>query len=129
MRLLPLIKPRWNVTIAIRGATLQENADHQKYKTTGTGSAREKNVPFETTNSSTLVSCDGLRGYNAVPPPYTGNFLPLKPDLSGLQEFRNESIVSEPIVKKPVVEISEAKASAYKPKDVRKNFGPLIVED
>ncbi|GJU63146.1 hypothetical protein Tco_1244981 [Tanacetum coccineum] len=37
-------------------------------------------------------------GYNAVPPPYTGNFMPPKPDLSffGLEEFVNEPIVSEP---------------------------------
>ncbi|GKA17493.1 hypothetical protein Tco_0697330 [Tanacetum coccineum] len=32
-------------------------------------------------------------------------------------------------VKKPVVETSEAKASADKPKVVRKNFGPLIIKD
>ncbi|GKF26319.1 hypothetical protein Tco_0082213, partial [Tanacetum coccineum] len=70
-------------------------------------------------------------GYNAVLPPYTGNFMPLKPDLSfsGLEEFVNKPIVSEPIVKKLVVETSEAKASADKPKVVRKNFGPPIIED
>nr|GEU43584.1 hypothetical protein [Tanacetum cinerariifolium] len=103
-----------------------------------------RNVPVETTNSSALVSCDGLEGYdwsdqakegpnyalmaystlsfdyeiadkckaslgyNAVPPPYTRNFLPLKPDLSGLEEFDNEPIVSEPTVKKPKVETSDA---------------------
>nr|GEY71825.1 hypothetical protein [Tanacetum cinerariifolium] len=88
-----------------------------------------RNVPVETTASSALVSCDGLGGcqivdkcktslgYNAVPPPYTGNFLPPKPDLSGLQEFVNESIVSKTTFKKPVVETSEAKASEDKPKD------------
>ncbi|GKA76781.1 ribonuclease H-like domain-containing protein [Tanacetum coccineum] len=70
-------------------------------------------------------------GYNAVLPPYTGNFMPPKPDLSfsGLEEFVNEPIVSEPTVKKPVVETSEAKASADKPKVVRKNFGPPLIED
>nr|GEY09083.1 hypothetical protein [Tanacetum cinerariifolium] len=47
------------------------------------------------------------------------NFLPLKPDLSGLQEFVNESIVSEPTAKKPAVETSEAKASENKPKVVK----------
>nr|GEX67082.1 retrovirus-related Pol polyprotein from transposon TNT 1-94 [Tanacetum cinerariifolium] len=41
MRLLPLIKPRWNVTISIRGATLQENVEHQEHKTTGTWRAQE----------------------------------------------------------------------------------------
>ncbi|GJR67029.1 ribonuclease H-like domain-containing protein [Tanacetum coccineum] len=65
-------------------------------------------------------------GYNAVPPPYTGNFMPLKPDLSfsGLEEF-----TSEPIVIKPIVEKSEAKASEAKPKAVRKNNGAPIIED
>ncbi|GKC55477.1 hypothetical protein Tco_1078222, partial [Tanacetum coccineum] len=52
-------------------------------------------------------------------------FYALKLDLSfsGLEEFVNEPIVSEPTVKKPVVETSEAKASADKPKVVRKNNG------
>nr|GEX12270.1 hypothetical protein [Tanacetum cinerariifolium] len=68
-------------------------------------------------------------GYNAVPPPYTGNFMPPKHDFYGLEEFVNEFIVTEPIVKKPVVETSEAKASADKPKDVRKNFGSTLIED
>ncbi|GJT98794.1 ribonuclease H-like domain-containing protein [Tanacetum coccineum] len=86
---------------------------------------------------SKLIDCQivdkckiGL-GYNVVPPPYTGNFMPPKPDLSfsGLEEFVNEPIVSEPTVKKPVVETSEAKASADKPKVVRKNNGAPIIED
>ncbi|GJR73182.1 hypothetical protein Tco_0085547 [Tanacetum coccineum] len=59
------------------------------------------------------------------------NFMPLKPDLSffGLEEFVNESIVSEPTVKKHVIETSEAKASADKPKAVKKNNGAPIIED
>nr|GEX21040.1 hypothetical protein [Tanacetum cinerariifolium] len=36
IRLLPLIKPWWNVTISIRGATLHENVEHQEHKTTRT---------------------------------------------------------------------------------------------
>nr|GEV07853.1 hypothetical protein [Tanacetum cinerariifolium] len=70
-------------------------------------------------------------GYNVVPPPYTGNFMPPKPDLSfsGLEEFVNEPIVSEPTVKKPIVEPSEAKASVDKPKVERKNFGSTLIED
>ncbi|GJU47276.1 hypothetical protein Tco_1204542 [Tanacetum coccineum] len=61
----------------------------------------------------------------------TGNFMPPKPNLSfsGLEEFVNEPIVSEPAVKKPVVETSEAKASADKPKAVKKNNGAPIIED
>ncbi|GJR18067.1 hypothetical protein Tco_0966594 [Tanacetum coccineum] len=73
--------------------------------------------------------CKTCLGYNAVPPPYTGNFMPLKHDLSGLEEFVNEPIVNEPTVKKSVVETSEAKASADKPKVVRKNNEALIIED
>nr|GEW90414.1 hypothetical protein [Tanacetum cinerariifolium] len=75
--------------------------------------------------------CKTGLGRNAVPPPYTRNFMPLKPDFSfsGLEEFVNEPIVSEPTVKKPVVETSEAKASADKPKVVRKNFGSLLFDE
>ncbi|GJU76589.1 ribonuclease H-like domain-containing protein [Tanacetum coccineum] len=45
----------------------------------------------------------GYENYNAVPPPYTGNFMPPTPDLSftGLDEFVNE----------PVVENSKAMSS------------------
>ncbi|GKA36548.1 hypothetical protein Tco_0723039 [Tanacetum coccineum] len=58
-----------------------------------------------------------------------GNFMPPKPDLSFsvLEEFVNEPIVSEPTVKKPVVETSDTKASADKPKVVRKNNGAPII--
>ncbi|GJQ98167.1 hypothetical protein Tco_0009306 [Tanacetum coccineum] len=61
----------------------------------------------------------------------TGNFLPLKHDLSlsGIEEFVNKPIVSEPTVKKPVVETSEAKDSADKPKVVKKNNGAPIIKD
>ncbi|GJT39958.1 hypothetical protein Tco_0939823 [Tanacetum coccineum] len=70
-------------------------------------------------------------GYNDVPPPYTGNFMPPKPDLSfsGLEEFVNERIVSGPTVKKHVVETSEAKTTKAKPKVIRKNNGAPIIED
>ncbi|GJU41034.1 ribonuclease H-like domain-containing protein [Tanacetum coccineum] len=63
-------------------------------------------------------------GYGAVPPPYTGNFMPPKPNLSfsGLEEFVNEPIVGKPTVKKP-------DASEAKPKAVRKNNGAPIIED
>ncbi|GJR67092.1 hypothetical protein Tco_0013157 [Tanacetum coccineum] len=75
--------------------------------------------------------CKTSLGYHVVPPHYTGNFMPLKPDLSfsGLEDFVNEPIVSEPIVKKPVVETNEAKSSADKPKAVKKNNGSPIIED
>ncbi|GJY54883.1 hypothetical protein Tco_0446547 [Tanacetum coccineum] len=70
--------------------------------------------------------CKTGLGYNAVPPPYTRNFMPPKPNLSfsGLEDF-----ISEPIVIKPVAENSEANASEAKPKAVRKNNSALIIED
>ncbi|GJX98427.1 ribonuclease H-like domain-containing protein, partial [Tanacetum coccineum] len=76
--------------------------------------------------SQIVDNCKKGLGYNAIPPPYTGNFMPPTPDLSftGLEEF-----TSEPVVIKPVVENSEAKASEAKPKAVRKNNGALIIED
>nr|GFA25696.1 hypothetical protein [Tanacetum cinerariifolium]GFA25703.1 hypothetical protein [Tanacetum cinerariifolium]GFA29526.1 hypothetical protein [Tanacetum cinerariifolium] len=73
-----------------------------------------RTVHVETPASADLVSCDG---YNVVPPPYNGNVLPPKPNLSSLKEFVNEPIVSGPTVKKLVVVTSEAKASADMPKD------------
>nr|GFA43522.1 hypothetical protein [Tanacetum cinerariifolium] len=94
-----------------------------------------ENFENSSKNLSKLIDCQivgkyktGL-GYNAVPPPYTRNFLPPKPDLSSLEEFVNELIVTEPKFKKPVVETSKAKVSADKPKVVRKNFGPLLTKD
>ncbi|GJW87460.1 hypothetical protein Tco_0162800 [Tanacetum coccineum] len=64
-------------------------------------------------------------GYNAVPPPYTRNFMPLKSDLvyPSLDDFVdvNES-VSEPIVEKPTVETNE-------PKTTRKQNGAPIIEE
>nr|GEV23816.1 hypothetical protein [Tanacetum cinerariifolium] len=80
-------------------------------------------------NSEIIDKCKTGLGYNVVPPPYTGNFFPPKPDLSGLEEFINEPIVTEPTVKKPEVETSETKVSTNKPKVVRKNFGPSVIED
>ncbi|GJT23599.1 hypothetical protein Tco_0893536 [Tanacetum coccineum] len=91
-----------------------------------------ENFENSSKNLSKLIDCQkadkcktGL-GYNVVPPPYTGNLMPPKPDLSfsGLEEFK-----SEPIVIKPIVEKSKAKASEAKPKAVRKNNGAPIIED
>nr|GEX54863.1 putative ribonuclease H-like domain-containing protein [Tanacetum cinerariifolium] len=61
----------------------------------------------------------GYENYNAVPPPYTGNFMPPKPDLSftGLDEFPN----------KPVVE--NTKSSVEETKAVRKNTDAPIIEE
>ncbi|GKB24054.1 hypothetical protein Tco_0863455 [Tanacetum coccineum] len=63
----------------------------------------------------------GYENYNAVPPPYTRNLMPLTPDLSfnGLDEFVNN----------PVVENSKAMSSKEEPKIVRKNDDVLIIKE
>ncbi|GJR67520.1 hypothetical protein Tco_0013585 [Tanacetum coccineum] len=72
-----------------------------------------------------MDKCKTGLGYNAVPPPYTGNFMPPKSDLvyPSLNDFVdvNES-VSESVVEKPTVEINE-------PKTARKENRALIFED
>ncbi|GKD37303.1 hypothetical protein Tco_1257510 [Tanacetum coccineum] len=72
-----------------------------------------------------MDKCKTGLGYNAVPPPYTGNFMPPKPDLvyPSLDEFVdvNES-VSESIVEKPTVETNE-------PETARKENGAPIIKD
>ncbi|GJS84111.1 ribonuclease H-like domain-containing protein [Tanacetum coccineum] len=64
-------------------------------------------------------------GYNVVPPSYTWNFMPLKPDLvyPSLDDFVdvNES-VSGSVVEKPTVETNE-------PKTARKENGAPIIKD
>ncbi|GJU80782.1 putative ribonuclease H-like domain-containing protein [Tanacetum coccineum] len=78
-----------------------------------------RSVPVETSTSTALVSCKshvdmtdlnkliecqivdnckkglGYENYNAVPPPYTRNFMPPTPDLSftGLDDFVNKPVV------------------------------------
>ncbi|GJZ52183.1 ribonuclease H-like domain-containing protein [Tanacetum coccineum] len=72
-----------------------------------------------------MDKCKTGLGYNAVSPPYTGNFIPPKhvlvyPSLDDFVEV-NES-VSESIVKKPTVETNESKTT-------RKENGAPIIED
>ncbi|GJW05128.1 hypothetical protein Tco_1563984 [Tanacetum coccineum] len=72
-----------------------------------------------------MDKCKTGLGYNVVPPPYTGNFMPPKSDLvyPSLDDFVdvNES-VSESIVEKPTVETNE-------PKTARKENRAPIIED
>ncbi|GKD39250.1 ribonuclease H-like domain-containing protein [Tanacetum coccineum] len=86
-------------------------------------------VPVEITTPNALISCDGLGDYDWSDQAEEGptNFALMA--YSSTKEFVNEPIVSEPTVKKPVVETSEAKASADKPKAVKKNNGAPIIED
>ncbi|GJS01051.1 ribonuclease H-like domain-containing protein [Tanacetum coccineum] len=72
-----------------------------------------------------MDKCKTGLGYNAVPPPYTGLFMPPKPDLvyPSLDDFVdvNES-VSESLVEKPTNETN-------KPKTARKENGAPIIKD
>ncbi|GKE59715.1 ribonuclease H-like domain-containing protein [Tanacetum coccineum] len=72
-----------------------------------------------------MDKCKTGLGYNVVPPPYTGNFLPPKSDLvyPSLDDFVevNES-VSESVVEKPTIETNE-------PKNARKENGAPTIED
>ncbi|GKG56330.1 hypothetical protein Tco_0577405 [Tanacetum coccineum] len=61
--------------------------------------------------------------YNAIPPPYTRNFMPPKSDLvyPSLDDFVDvNEFVSESTVKKPIVETNEPVTSK------NENRGPII---
>nr|GEU66593.1 hypothetical protein [Tanacetum cinerariifolium] len=71
-------------------------------------------------------------GYHAVPPPYTWNFMPPKPDLSfaGLDDSVFKCVVSKTITNVHEIEIRASKTSKEsmeKPKTVRSS-APLIEE-
>nr|GEZ28592.1 ribonuclease H-like domain-containing protein [Tanacetum cinerariifolium]GEZ28594.1 ribonuclease H-like domain-containing protein [Tanacetum cinerariifolium] len=70
-----------------------------------------------------IDKCKTGLGYNAVPPPYTRNFIPPKLDLvyPSLDDFVDKS-VSESVVEKPTIESNE-------PKTVRKENRAPIIKD
>ncbi|GJT32979.1 hypothetical protein Tco_0923398 [Tanacetum coccineum] len=72
-----------------------------------------------------MDKCKTRLGYNAVLPPYTGNFMPPKHDLvyHSLDDFVevNKSF-SESVVEKPTIETNE-------PKNARKEIRAPIIED
>ncbi|GJV41672.1 hypothetical protein Tco_1420112 [Tanacetum coccineum] len=73
------------------------------------------------TNSEIMDKCKTGLGYNAVPPPYTGNFMPPKSDLvyPSLDDFVD---VNESVVEKPTVETNE-------PETARKENRAPIIKD
>ncbi|GJW76971.1 hypothetical protein Tco_0138653 [Tanacetum coccineum] len=76
-------------------------------------------------NSEIMDKCKTGLGYNVVPPPYTGSFMPPKPDLVylSLDDFVEVSkSVSESVVEKPTVKTNEPKTS-------RKENGAPIIKD
>ncbi|GJT15212.1 ribonuclease H-like domain-containing protein [Tanacetum coccineum] len=73
-----------------------------------------------------------VKGYHAVPPPYTGNYMPLRPDLSfvGLDDYVYQTNVSEIISSVSRIESTASKSSKdslEQPKDVRPS-APIIEE-
>nr|GEW64645.1 hypothetical protein [Tanacetum cinerariifolium] len=72
-------------------------------------------------DSQIMDNCKKGLGYNAVPPPHTGLFMPPKPDLSyiDLEEFTSE----------PAVETLNAKTSEQVPKVVKKDNGAPIIKE
>ncbi|GJT24610.1 ribonuclease H-like domain-containing protein [Tanacetum coccineum] len=93
-----------------------------KYLTSTLGVLCDASDKFENASKSLgkLIECQivdnckkglGYEKYNAVPPPYTGNFMPPTPDLSftGLDEFVNKLVVENRMT------------SEEEPKVVRKN--------
>ncbi|GKE00202.1 hypothetical protein Tco_1388185 [Tanacetum coccineum] len=60
-------------------------------------------------------------GYHAVPLPYTGNFVPPKPDLVLVD--KDEYVFSESVTSVPAIATSKVKTSESKPKSVSE---PLI---
>ncbi|GJU10008.1 putative ribonuclease H-like domain-containing protein [Tanacetum coccineum] len=80
------------------------------------------------------------KGYHAVLPPYTGNFIPFKPDLTFMDEIvKSENMDVTTIVTPSNVKKVESNhesddvknnGDAVKPKTVRKNsFRPPVIED
>ncbi|GJV46031.1 ribonuclease H-like domain-containing protein [Tanacetum coccineum] len=73
-----------------------------------------------------------VEGYHVVPPPYTGNYMPSRPDLSfvGLDDSVYKTNVSETISSVPRIESTASKSSKdslEQPKDVRPS-APIIEE-
>nr|GEY09688.1 hypothetical protein [Tanacetum cinerariifolium] len=74
-------------------------------------------------DSHIMDKCKTGIGYNVVPPPYTGNFMPPKPNLvyPSLDDFVYES-VSEYVVEMLAVEPNEPKTAS------KENSTPIIVD-
>ncbi|GJZ25018.1 putative ribonuclease H-like domain-containing protein [Tanacetum coccineum] len=76
---------------------------------------------FDSQMVDNQVNDKTCKGYHAVPPPYTGNFMPPKPNLILTDE--HEYVFSKSVTSVPIVATSEVKTSESKPKSVSE---PLI---
>ncbi|GJY21569.1 hypothetical protein Tco_0394135 [Tanacetum coccineum] len=79
-----------------------------------------------------MDKCKTGLGYNVIPTPYTGNFIPPKSDLvyPSLDDFVNvNESVSESVVEKPTVETNEPETSRkeMEPQLLRIGSGPISI--
>ncbi|GJY31122.1 hypothetical protein Tco_0414617 [Tanacetum coccineum] len=93
------------------------NENYSKYKFENASNSLNKLIECQIVDNCKKGL--GYEKYNAVPPPYTGNFMPLTPDLSftGLDEFVNKHVVEN---RKSDEEVSKV---------VRKSDDFPIIED
>nr|GEW47843.1 hypothetical protein [Tanacetum cinerariifolium] len=112
--------------------------DSQVSEKSKVGLGYKELIPKSFVNSSELLEKQDNRsdkGYHEVPPPVTGNYMPLKRDLRLMDEhFESESvdvsIVSSSDFKTVKTIDHKGVFSTEEPKTVRKySFGPLIIED
>nr|GEV04034.1 putative ribonuclease H-like domain-containing protein [Tanacetum cinerariifolium] len=120
---------RGHFTRECRASKHQENGNREASRRTVPAEDGPTNFALMTYASSSSSSLDSEvnekyntdEGYHAVPPPYTGNFMPSKPDLIFLdQHVVSESVTSLPGIAKIKVKTSETKL---------KNISAPIIED
>nr|GEW22908.1 hypothetical protein [Tanacetum cinerariifolium] len=113
-RILPVEIPNFSALVSCDGLKGYDWSDQAKE-----GPTNYELIAYSTSSASSSDS-EGL-GYNAVPPPHIGLFLPLKSDLSytGLEEFFNE----------PKTEKLKDKSNDVKPESVRKGSDAPIIKD
>ncbi|GJZ66056.1 hypothetical protein Tco_0622752 [Tanacetum coccineum] len=117
-----------NVAFLSSSSTNRAINTTQGVNTTSTQGATDSSTTVENLSDVVIYSFFASQprlGYNDVPPPYNGNFMPPKSDLvyPSLDDFVNiNESVSEPIVEKPSVETNE-------PKTFRKENGAPIIKE
>nr|GEU88944.1 hypothetical protein [Tanacetum cinerariifolium] len=119
------VKRPTNKKTAFKNSNFNQRANSVRVNNVNT--ARQKAVVNAVRGNKIVDKCKTGLGYNAVSPPYIGNFMPPKPNLSFITDL--DESADKPVASEPVVESSEAKDSADKPKEVRKNNGALIIKD
>ncbi|GJY69686.1 hypothetical protein Tco_0472668 [Tanacetum coccineum] len=126
---------RWELENMIGATMLKEEHSYKLYID---AYSLQEVLPIQDTKEYNKSKSD--KGYHAVPLPYTGNFIPFKPDLT----FMNEIVESENIDVITVVTPSNVKkvelnrksadvkntGDVVEPKTVKKNsFRSLVIED